>query len=419
MAHDGYVALGGEELFNASRTVQLAEAMGIDVVWLTPEQVQWIEDSLGGADYDLVATAPWYDAGYPESAEFAGFIPLSMPGLDDSTRESVVVEFVTDGGNSQNPRNKVLNIVASVAIIASTDRGAKYGKRWLDRRLRAAGTEMYCSGSELRYFDHGPDSYAGLGELTPPLVHRRDVSLGRAATVTRKHLTSCSSTWLVSFTWNANDPYEYGDPVPMLEGLGGAVSGSRVLASGTEAALVGQSCPKYDYSPIYDPLFPALVEAPTAPDFYPEGWTPLPGATYKRFWARVDMEGLDSFEAIPMIELTAAVEARMTRVSFWRPDVPPGSAACTPLWQVILTYIPAEGDEGAMFLDSEQKAAYLWLGVGERVRRSDSLVYSYNAAPVQWSSISGFDELLVTLDVFDATAADDLRMSLAMVPKSD
>ena len=32
MAHDGYVALGGEELFNASRTVQLAEAMGIDVV---------------------------------------------------------------------------------------------------------------------------------------------------------------------------------------------------------------------------------------------------------------------------------------------------------------------------------------------------------------------------------------------------
>ena len=58
MAHDGYVALGGEELFNASRTVQLAEAMGIDVVWLTPEQVQWIEDSLGGADYDLVATAP-------------------------------------------------------------------------------------------------------------------------------------------------------------------------------------------------------------------------------------------------------------------------------------------------------------------------------------------------------------------------
>ena len=119
MAHDGYVALGGEELFNASRTVQLAEAMGIDVVWLTPEQVQWIEDSLGGADYDLVATAPWYDAGYPESAEFAGFIPLSMPGLDDSTRESVVVEFVTDGGNSQNPRNKVLNIVASVAIIAS------------------------------------------------------------------------------------------------------------------------------------------------------------------------------------------------------------------------------------------------------------------------------------------------------------
>ena len=42
-----------------------------------------------------------------------------------------------------------------------------------------------------------------------------------------------------------------------------------------------------------------------------------------------------------------------------------------------------------------------------------------HAAPVQWSSISGFDELLVTLDVFDATAADDLRMSLAMVPKSD
>ncbi len=407
MAYDGWIELNEVELINLSRTAQLAEALGIDTLWTEPASVQWIEEALGGVDYALISAAPWYDSGVPASAEFAGVVPLSMAGLDDSTLEASTIEYTTDGGSSGKARNKTLSIVASVAILASTDRGADYGKRWLDRTLRAAGAQTFCAGTEMRYFEFSQ----GQGLPAPSIVHRRNVSLTRGTSVTRKYSTSCSSTWMVTYTWTANDPFEYGVAQEMFENLGAVVIGSAVVASGTED-LVITPCGEYDFSPLYDPLYPALVPSPTAPDFYPAGWQWLPGTDIDRSWVTLDPVEPSAFRRVPVITLSSDTEARFIRVSIWGASAPV-DGQCEPLWTAIVSYLPPDID---LIIDGEQQASYVWDGVSP-VRRADSLVYGVDARPIQWDSFNDPAGLLVAIDVVEG--APLVTASLSLVAKSN
>jgi len=604
MAWDGWIEYNGEEFINIARTTQLAEAMGIDSVWINSDEVSWVETALGGSAYDDVTEAPWYDPGFPASAEFAGILPLSLQGLDDSTLTSTPVEYTGDGGNSGRARNATLSIVASVAIVAKTERGADYGKRWMDRRLRDSGDKMFCSGADLRYFRYDASD--------SPKAHRRNVRLTRGSSVTRKRTTDCASVWLVTFTWTAADPYEYGEESPLLWDLGGgqvstpdsrlvtnwavypagtntaavgaywpggagslavvsaawairgkavrltcttaatgacdagpriggspfaltpgntytvewdivtskattlniptlaggtatgfsvkATSGAAastagtplhrwttfvagtgtdarignqisapaagdwveisniVIYDGTRDATIGYidgslasgpghiyawlgtpdaststlstanasslvltqtDCPAYDYSPIYDPLYPALVPSPTAPNLIPDGWDITTGTNFERFWAKLDPIEPTSLDLVPIITLTSTEEARMVRVSIWDSEAVT-SDQCDPLFCAVVSYLPPNV---SLIIDGEQEASYVWDDVSPVVRRADSLVYAPDASPVQWAKFNDPVGLMVTLDVFsdsDGYQGDgNVRVALSVVPKSD
>lgn len=623
MAYDGWIEYNGTELVNLSRTAQLAEVLGIDTVWTSPSSVQWIEDERGGVDpYNDITEAPWYDPGYPGSVEFAGIVPLAFTGLDDSTLESAPIEYITDGGHSGKPRNSTLSLVANVAIVASTDRGAEYGLRWLNRVLRDSGPRVFCSGADLRYY-----RWSGGGA---PIVHRRDVRLTRGTVVTRKRVTDCASTWLATFTMTAADPYEYGERVDLVANLGGPIptdapplrvnladrpnvadgagwdaqvgtnttksletvspirgsvsakftytgaaspigsvfrispasgalrwnvtpgkwvsvsfdarvstgTGTRVVQAemgfystpvagatsdgvaffdtfdanvpkrigailqvpgdapymeltgflgridagtigtgettvldgliieehdsdpgslpsyfdgdsadgggfgydwnGTpgmstsfqydlssvtypygSTALVEQSCPVYDYSPVYDPAFPALVPSPTAPNLLPEGWDIFDGMTFDRFWVSIPSVEPSLMNVVPIFTLTSDVDARMVRVSIW-PSTADPSDQCDPLFSAVVSYLPAGYN---FIIDGEQKASYVWDGLSPAVRRTDSLVYSPSADPVQWTAFTDPTGFLVTVDIFSDSSGVEgdgsVRVSLALVPKSD
>lgn len=409
MAYDGWLEFNGVELVNLSRTAQLAEVLGIDAMWVNSSSVSWIQTALSGVDYDVVTNAPWYDANYPASAEFAGLVPLGFPGLDDSTSEATVVEYVTDGGHAGLRRNSTLSIVASVAILATTDRGAEYGKRWMDRVLADSGDRTFCTGADLRYFRY-PASGA-------PVAHRRDVSLTRGATVTRKRSTECSVVWLSTFTLTAGDPFEYGEAEQLLANLGGTPTGA-VINSGS-LVLVEQSCPVYDYTPLYDPLYPALVASPTVPDFYPAGWDIVDGMTFERFWARVTPPEPSTLNVVPVLKLHSTIEARMVRVAVWAHDSLTDDQ-CDPLFSAVVSYLPPNMD---FYIDGEQHASYVWDGFSAGVRRTDSLVYSPDAKPVEWASFNDATDLLVTLDLFadssDYEGGGTVRLAASFVAKSD
>lgn len=419
MATDQWLEFGGVELINLSRTAQLAEVLGIDTVWTDPASVQWVQNAFNALDYDVITTAPWYDAGYPASAEFAGLVPLSVVGLDDSTLEAATTEYITDGGSSGSARNKTLPLVFNVAIVASTAQGAEFGKRWLSRVLKGSGAGYFCAGSSLKYF-----RWEGGGSET---AHRRNVSLTRAPSVTRKRATHCSVTWLVTFTLTANDPFEYSDELPQFQGLGGGfalVDTSFIGAvedSGTLTDLVEIPCAEYIYAPVYDPLYPALLPPPTAPDFYPEGWALLPGVEFTRHWVRLNPTEPTTVNLVPLIYLKSDYAARMVRVSIW-----PGDAAtdvrCGPLWTAIVSYLPGNAD-GMFILDGEQSAAYVWDGDDVPVRRADSLVFGTDAKPMDWAAFNDDTGLLVTLDYAPSLAetdgGDSIEVAVSFMQKSD
>lgn len=409
MAYDGWLTYGDVELFNLSRTAQLAEVLGIDTVLTDPDRVAWIEDALDGDDYDLVSSAPWYDPEYPASGEFAGIMPLSVSGLDDSTFEASTVEYITAGGSSNAGRHATLSIPVKVAVLASTARGADFGKRWLDRVLAGGGARKFCAGSTIRYFRWA--------DAAAPQAHRNDVALTRSTNVVRKNVNHCSHTWIVTFTWTANDPFEYGDEIEQFTELGGVVTGDAVTESG-DLRLAEDSCPVYDYSPLFDPLYPSLVAPPSVPTFYPQGWYLVPGAMMTRYWARTTPVEPSSLRLVPVITLTTDSPVRMVRVSVWPATSEPDDL-CEPLWAGVISYLPAGLD---FVIDGEQEAAYAWDGYSPRVRRTDSLLFGNSGVPVAWDSLSDPNGLLVTLDItdVDGEAPDaEVRVALSLVPKSD
>jgi hypothetical protein len=411
MARDEWFNYNGKELVNLSRTAQLAEALNISTLWVQQSAVQWVEDALGGSGYNDIAQAPWYDAGYAASTEFAGIVPLEVRGLDDSTLESTPVEYITDGGHSGKPRNTTLSIVWNVAIIASTDRGAEYGKRWLDRRLRDSGSNVFCSGADLDYF-RAMDG-------TPEKVHRRDVRLTRGTSVTRKRRNECSSVWLVTFTMTAADPYEYGQAISFITALGGTTATGPKVASQGGSDLTQIDCPVFDYTPVYDPLYPALVPSPTAPDFLPDGWTIATGQGFRRKYAVLNVAEPSDLLVVPLVKLHSTTEARMLRVAVWK-NSDGATDQCDPLWAVVVSYLPPDVD---FYIDGEEHAAYLWDGASPNVRRTDSLIYSPNAEPVEWTAFNDPTGLIVTLDTFAKTGGyegdGNVRLSLSLTAKSD
>jgi hypothetical protein len=442
MAYDGWIDYNGRELVNVARTARLARAMGLNTVRIRRELIETIEDrllgdgfGLGGfglppfgafpeagsdlpdggpeAVYSDITYAPWYDAGFPASWEFAGIVPLSFRGLDDSTLSAEITEYITDGGHSGRARNETLSIVANVALVGTTERGVEFGKRWMNEVLRNCGSPVLCTGADLTYLRYLADD--------APIVHRRDVQLTRGSSVTRKKVSRCSSTWLATFTLTAGDPYEYGSYVSQITSLGGPeATGPQVESEGT-VDLEEITCPVYDYSPIYDPLYPALVPSPTAPDFQPDGWAIEEGMDFRRYWARLNPVEPSDLTVAPMIVLRSSVDARMVRVSIW-PSEASEEEQCGPLFNAILMYLPEDTD---FYLDGKQQAAYVWDGSAASVRRSDSLVYGEDAVPVRWESFNDEGGLLVTLDVFDLEDTGyyegdgTLRVSLDFVSKSD
>jgi len=413
MSYDGWVEFGGRELVNISRTAQLAATLGIDTVWTDPGSVQWIQDTLGGAGYDEIEFAPWYDDGYPASAEFAGFVPLSFSGLDDSTSESTPVEYVTDGGNAGRLRNGTLPIVASLVVVASTDRGAEYGKKYLDRILRGGDSGPYCYGETLRYFRYAGDS--------APIMHRRDVKQTRGCSVTRKSRNDCSSTWWVTFTLTAADPYEYGESTPWVLGLGnGSIPFGPGLISSGENDMTDVPCAEWDYTPVFDPLYPALVPPPEIPNFYPAGWTETSGRTFKRFSARMTPMEPSHLNVVPTIVVMASEEARMVRIGFWPHDADPSDNLCAPLFAVMLTYVPIDV---TFTIDGEAKASYVQgtASTVEPKRRADSLVYSPDAKPVNWAAFNDDESILMTIDIFSDDLMDVpvVALELYLSSKSD
>lgn len=424
MGYTGYFEFAGQELINHSRTVQLCQNLGIDIVRLRDDATRWVEDALLPAEpYGDPQSAPWHEPGNLDSEEFAGLLALDVSGLKDSTQSAAVTEFMGDGGNLGRSRNSTGTLVWNVALLASSEAGADFGLRWLKNRLAQPDFGGKRLGSNLRYFAYDQRS-AG---VVPPFKHRRRVKLTRGLSVTKRRSKGCHVLTIVTFTMQTGDPFEYGERLPQIEDLGGSVTGPTLYQNGSFYADQ-IACPVFDFSPVYDPNIPALVAPPTPPSLIPEGWKIAEGERFGRYWAELDPFTPRDLSVVPVFTLSTSSEARQVRVSVWAFDTDQTTtreSQCGPLWSAVVGYVPVGVD---LVIDGEAQSAYTWDGQNSRL--ATSLLYSPEGGPVEWKSFNssrnmpGNRGLVVTLDAFEFSPGviegnGGLRLAVDFVEKSD
>lgn len=216
----GWLQLGDREIANSSRVVTLAGARGTPTsdTALTGAacapcrnlQVgyddSWpgLRDYLGDPPYEDITTAPWYD-GSDASREFYGVWVMSIDGGDAIPIAVDVTDALCSGGVAGRHRDTYSTLSISALIWACTNRGARYGLRWLNCQLRTARTPTV-----LRYLDAHPES----GTADDLERARRQVIVSAPATITEvmgRPVADHQQASLFRVDWEltALDPYAW------------------------------------------------------------------------------------------------------------------------------------------------------------------------------------------------------------------
>lgn len=220
----GYLALGGEELANSSRTVahmtptaptsdgEISTAIQCACDFTISYDDTWtgLQAALGDAPY-ILPNAPWYDAARPASEEFAGIWIMDAGGFDSVPIQRTVEEAICAGGAANRHRDMSRTLTFSAVLMACTNAGARYGLNWLACQLRTANAR---GGTDLAFYTaHPEDTAAPASSLTREL---HSVVLTQSPTVVERMGLSNgaphrqASVFRVEWEMVATDPYLYG-----------------------------------------------------------------------------------------------------------------------------------------------------------------------------------------------------------------
>ncbi|QKW06920.1 hypothetical protein HUT18_11480 [Streptomyces sp. NA04227] len=228
MAMDGYLALGGVELANSARLEAYLQSVGSPLADAgTCACPTFTAEMVGDLPYTNPADdgAPWYDPDVPESAEFTGFLVLSVDGLDDYPMRRSVTNAVTGGAALGPARAMPRTITITGILLGATCCAVEYGLHWLAEAMTGC-TGGTCDGDCLQLFSCCPGE-----EETPEefRAHRlrtyRRVALTQGPTVTARHGDGCTSgecsagadVLTVEIVLTAATPWAWTDPTPILD----------------------------------------------------------------------------------------------------------------------------------------------------------------------------------------------------------
>ncbi|MCY0957751.1 hypothetical protein [Streptomyces sp. H27-H5] len=228
--YSDYLRIGGIEIANSTRLAAYLESVGSPLTdygncgcpTLTPEVLG--ED--GPYTNPVDDEAPWYDVDVPESAEFAGFMVLSVEGMDDFPVTRQTTTAVSGGASLGPSRVQGRTITVTGVLLGSTCCGVQYGLQFLSEAL-AGCSGGSCDGDCLEVFSCCP----GDEDLTPQQFtdrYRRTlrrVVLAEGPKVLERTGNGCRSgectlgadLLTVEFVLVAGTPWLWADVMPVLE----------------------------------------------------------------------------------------------------------------------------------------------------------------------------------------------------------
>lgn len=223
-----FISLGDVELVNHVRLAKYLETVGSPLTSRTACVCPTLTaEMLGDEPYTNPKDdkAPWYDENVPESEDFAGFLLLSVDGLDDYPVKRTVTTAITGGGSIGPARVLPRTMVFTGIVLAKTCCGVEYGLHWLTEVLQGC-TGAACDGDCMTLYNCCPDE-----TMTPACFadeHRRSVRrvvLVDGPNVVARSGDGCSTgecsigadILTVEFTLVAATPWLWSDPVPVAE----------------------------------------------------------------------------------------------------------------------------------------------------------------------------------------------------------
>lgn len=450
MAWNGYFEYDGNEIINATRTEQYAKGAGLH--WFRP---QFNNDALPfmlghGLRYTtpMLDDAPWVDPDYNPSLDFYGVYPLDVTGIEDSTRQSTVVESLGTGGTPGRVRHGTKTVVFNCLMLARTEEGADHGMKWLRQALLGnacgAPVESACNGAEMCYLNGPPDMYlpSELSTRTYEIEWEdvsgtfvsdpeecldeyrrslRKVVFNTGPTVTgKREMSDGAVVWTVTFTAVAGSPYEFGVEVPIIEGfldpnIAVPWAGGVVPAGGT-IDLNGfihdeTACAGVEVQPIFDPLCPAIVP-PAAPPSVPLGCYDPP-ANWRRRQFTIPKEFVPMWgDVVPKIDVHARKrDLRNLRLRFYADPFKLGDVSddpCSYCGDIVISYVPKDH---TLTFDASEQTVYVTSPGGSR-RRADSLVFKTDGTPFEWPALTCGFGYVVTIDLPQTQAPPVVDLSL-------
>jgi hypothetical protein len=159
VAWDGWLQYGGVELANRARLRAYAEHLAPGIIRDCECACERLGDALGDGPYQSPALdgAPWFDAEEPVSAEFLGFMPLDVRGLDKDTSATATVALAGNGSAISGSRRSQKEVYVTGNLVALSEAGLDYGQQWLNTVLEGSCTSPHGEGDNLCWFAYCPE----------------------------------------------------------------------------------------------------------------------------------------------------------------------------------------------------------------------------------------------------------------------
>jgi hypothetical protein len=431
MSWPGYFTLDDAEFINAARF----EAYAANASWFHPAYARADLDWLLEEAYTDPATdlAPWYDDDVPVSADFYGFYPGSVDGLDNSTRSAAGSESTRDGGVPGRVRHASKGVVFAGILAGRSDQAVEYGLEWLRLTLLGAlcgprDVRKQGLGAELRYLGYEP--HESPSEAPQAVLKAATRRLQKAAvtgpgpTVLATRTTGCGDViWQVQFTLTAGDPTVYGDDqwiVSEIDVVGETATWDPAVTAGTVSetrVYLEDPCNLPTYSPLYDPECASVITPPIPPNVPFGCWVPPEiDDEWTRATITVPEQNFPTWrEMLPTLVLTSDVDVvRDLRIRFYRDpedDLDPDADPCAPISDMVVSYLPAASE---MIISGLFEEVYVTTPNGHR-RRADSLVFATAMKPIDWPVLACGVQHLITVET---RTGDWPEINLYLTPRA-